>query len=94
VLAVFVGMIMGGIQSLSRATYSKLIPSDTKDHASYFSFYDVAFNISIVMGVFSYGFIDHITGNMRYSALFLSVYFIAGLSLLWRVQSRDIRAAK
>lgn len=93
VLAVFVGMIMGGIQSLSRATYSKLIPPDTVDHASYFSFYDVAFNISIVMGVFSYGLIDHITGNMRYSALFLSVYFVMGLFLLWGVSSRAIRTS-
>ncbi|MGC3948705.1 MAG: MFS transporter [Chryseolinea sp.] len=94
VVAVFVGMIMGGIQSLSRATYSKLIPSDTVDHASYFSFYDVAFNISIVMGVFSYGLIDHITGNMRYSALFLSVYFIVGMLLLWGVNSRALRSAQ
>lgn len=91
VLAVFVGMIMGGIQSLSRATYSKLIPDDTLDHASYFSFYDVAYNISIVVGVFSYGFIDHITGNMRYSALFLCVYFVLGLVILGSVKSRDIR---
>ncbi|HTF20036.1 MAG TPA: MFS transporter [Chryseolinea sp.] len=90
VLAVFVGMVMGGIQSLSRATYSKLIPADTVDHASYFSFYDVAYNVSIVMGVFSYGLIDQITGNMRYSALFLSVYFVMGLVLLFGVKSRDI----
>jgi UMF1 family MFS transporter len=93
VLAVFVGMIMGGIQSLSRATYSKLIPAETKDHASYFSFYDVAFNISIVMGVFSYGLIDHLTGNMRYSALFLSVYFILGFVLLRGVRSKEIRSS-
>lgn len=88
VLAVFVGMIMGGIQALSRATYSKLIPEETVDHASYFSFYDVAFNLSIVMGVFSYGFIDHVTGNMRYSALFLSVYFVMGCLLLFGVKVR------
>jgi UMF1 family MFS transporter len=86
VLAVFVGMIMGGIQSLSRATYSKLIPDNTVDHASYFSFYDVAFNVSIVVGVFSYGLIDHITGNMRYSALFLSVFFVLGFLLLFRMK--------
>jgi UMF1 family MFS transporter len=92
VLAVFVGMVMGGIQSLSRATYSKLIPDDTLDHASYFSFYDVAYNLSIVMGVFSYGLIDHMTGNMRYSALFLAVYFILGVMLLLGVRSRDIRS--
>src|SRR5690606_9666029 len=69
VLAVVVGLIMGGIQSLSRATYSKLIPVDTIDHASYFSFYDVTFNLSIVFGTFSYGLINQIMGSMRYSAL-------------------------
>src|SRR5690606_24859152 len=48
ILAFIVGMIMGGIQSRSRATYSKLIPATTIDHASYFSFYDVTYNLSIV----------------------------------------------
>lgn len=89
-LAFAVGMIMGGIQSLSRATYSKLIPHDTEDHASYFSFYDVAFNLSIVMGVFSYGLIDHVTGDMRYSALFLSFYFVVGLVFLLQLKAEGI----
>jgi len=90
-LAAIVGMIMGGIQSLSRATYSKLIPEDTKDTASYFSFYDVTYNLSIVMGTFSYGLIDHLTGSMRNSALFLTVYFVLGMILLSSVKSADIR---
>jgi UMF1 family MFS transporter len=89
-LAFVVGMVMGGIQSLSRATYSKLIPHDTVDHASYFSFYDVTYNLSIVLGTFSYGFIDHITGSMRYSALALGVYFIIGFIILSVVKSRQI----
>lgn len=82
VLAFFVGLIMGGIQALSRATYSKLIPEDTEDHASFFSFYDVTFNLSIVAGTLAYGSIEFITGSMRYSALGLSVFFIIGLVLL------------
>jgi len=90
-LATIVGMIMGGIQSLSRATYSKLIPEETKDTASYFSFYDVTYNLSIVMGTFSYGLIDHLTGSMRNSALFLTVYFVLGMILLSSVKSADIR---
>ncbi len=90
-LAAIVGMIMGGIQSLSRATYSKLIPEDTQDNASYFSFYDVTYNLSIVMGTFSYGLIDHLTGSMRNSALFLTVYFVLGMILLLSVKSADIR---
>jgi len=91
-LAFTVGMIMGGIQSLSRATYSKLIPTDTIDHTSYFSFYDVTYNISIVMGVFSYGLINQLTGNMRNSAIFLSLYFFAGLAILLRLRSKEILA--
>src|SRR5690606_4338389 len=92
VLAFVVGMIMGGIQSLSRATYSKLIPSDTVDHASYFSFYDVTFNLSIVIGTFSYGLINQLTGSMRNSALALGVFFILGLIFLLSVKAKDIKA--
>lgn len=89
-LAAIVGMIMGGIQSLSRATYSKLMPEDTKDNASFFSFYDVTYNISIVVGTFSYGLIDQVTGSMRYSALFLTLYFVLGIGILLTVRSKDI----
>lgn len=85
-LAAVVGMVMGGIQSLSRATYSKLIPSNTKDHASYFSFYDVTYNVSVVVGTFSYGFVEYITGSMRISALTLGVFFLVGLVILTMVK--------
>ncbi len=89
-LAFVVGLIMGGIQALSRATYSKLIPVNTKDHASYFSFYDVTYNLSIVVGTFSYGFINQITGSMRNSALGLAVFFIIGMILLFSVKAKEI----
>ena len=89
-IAVIVGLIMGGIQSLSRATYSKLIPQNTIDNASYFSFYNVTFNLSIVFGTLSYGLINQITGSMRYSALGLAVYFIIGMVLLLNIRSRKI----
>lgn len=94
VLAAVVGLVMGGIQSLSRATYSKLIPHNTIDHASYFSFYDVTFNLSIVFGTFSYGLINQITGSMRYSALGLALYFITGMALLTSIRSRKIERRK
>jgi len=84
-LAFTAGMVMGGIQSLSRSTYSKLIPSNTIDHTSYFSFYDVTFNLSIVIGTFFYGLIEHWTGSMRYSALALGGFFIIGLIFLVNV---------
>ena len=89
-LAFVVGVIMGGIQSLSRATYSKLIPPDSVDHTSYFSFYDVTFNLSIVMGTFSFGFVNHMTGDMRNSAVFLGLYFVIGALTLLSVKSSDV----
>lgn len=79
-----VGLVMGGIQSLSRSTYSKFLP-ETSDTTSYFSFYDVAEKIGIVIGMFIYGFVDQITGSMRNSVLFLALFFLIGLALLLRV---------
>ena len=85
--AAIVGLVMGGIQSLSRSTYSKYLPQ-TEDTASYFSFYDVAEKIGIVIGMLLYGFIDQITGSMRNSVLFLIVFFISGIVLLLRVPEK------
>jgi len=86
-IACLVGLVMGGIQSLSRATYAKLIPANSIDHASYFSFFDVTFNMSIVFGTFSYGLIDQVTGSMRNSTLVLALFFFIGMGLLSRVKS-------
>lgn len=82
VLAVFVGFVMGGIQSLSRSTYAKFMP-ETKDTASFFSFYDVTEKIAIVIGMFSFGFINELTGSQRSSVLALMVFFVIGLILLF-----------
>ena len=86
ILAFVVGMIMGGIQALSRATYSKLIPRDTTDLASFFSFYDVTYNVSIVIGTFAYGIIENMTGSMRNSSLTLALFFFIGLGFLLRLK--------
>lgn len=79
-----VGLVMGGIQSLSRSTYSKLLP-ETKDTTSFFSFYDVTEKIGIVIGMFLYGLISDITGKMQNAILFLVVFFILGVFLLFRI---------
>jgi len=84
ITAGFVGLVMGGIQALSRSTYSKFLPK-TDDTASYFSFYDVAEKIGIVIGMVIYGLIDQITGSMRNAIVFLGAFFVAGLILLLRV---------
>ena len=83
-IAGFVGMVMGGLQSLSRATYSKYIPS-TKDTASFFSFYSVTEKVAIIIGMIMFGAVDQITGSMRNSILFFALFFIAGVILLLRV---------
>ena len=82
-LSAIVGLIMGGIQSLSRSTYSKYLPVDTKDTTSFFSFYDVAEKLAIVIGLFSFAYIEDITGNIRYSIIALASFFIVGLVLLF-----------
>jgi UMF1 family MFS transporter len=85
ITAASVGLVMGGIQSLSRSTYSKLLPDETEDHASYFSFLDVSEKIGIVIGIFLFGYIEGITGSMRSSILVLTAYFIVGFILLLTV---------
>jgi UMF1 family MFS transporter len=82
-LAFMVGMVMGGIQSLSRATYSKLIPQNTIDNTSYFSFFDVTEKIAIVIGTFSYGLIEQLTGSMRNSTIALASFFVIGFLILF-----------
>jgi UMF1 family MFS transporter len=88
ITAGFVGLVMGGIQSLSRSTYSKFLP-DTPDTASYFSFYDVTEKIGIVIGMVLYGAIDQVFGSMRYSIIFLTLFFVIGIILLRRVLKKN-----
>ena len=84
----FVGLVMGGIQSIARSTYSKLLP-ETKDTASFFSFYDVTEKVGIVIGMTIYGTVDLITGSMRNAIVFLGVFFVIGLILLTRVPQKN-----
>ncbi len=93
IVAASVGLVMGGIQALSRSTYSKLLP-ETDDHASYFSFFDVSEKIGIVLGTFSFGFIEGLTGSMRKSVLVLILFFVAGFILLRFVPKKAIPSNK
>ena len=87
-VAAFVGLCMGGIQSVARSTYSQLIP-ETLDTTSYFSFYDVAEKVGIVIGMLMYGTIDQITGSMRNAILFFVLFFFVGALLLIRLYRKD-----
>ncbi|MDB4112867.1 MFS transporter [Flavobacteriaceae bacterium] len=86
-VAGFVGLVMGAIQSSSRAAYSKFLP-ETDDTTSYFSFYDVAEKVGIIFGMFLFGAIDQITGSMRYSIVFFGVFFVFGAIMLLRVNRK------
>jgi len=88
IIAVSVGLVMGGIQSLSRSTYGKIMP-ETHDTASFFSFYDVTEKVAIVIGMFSFGFVQQLTGNMRNSVLALIIFFIAGLITLFLTLKKE-----
>jgi MFS transporter, UMF1 family len=90
-LAAVIGLVMGGIQSMSRSTYAKLLPNTT-DTTSYFSFYDVTEKIALFLGLFVFGTIEHLTGSIRNSILFLIIFFVFGLISLLntkRAATRD-----
>ncbi|MFT4752697.1 MAG: UMF1 family MFS transporter [Salibacteraceae bacterium] len=80
-----VGVVMGGVQSLARSTYSKMLPT-IGEHTTFFSFYDVTEKIAIVIGTFFFGFIEELSGDMHNSALFLAVFFIASVIVMTRVK--------
>lgn len=91
----FIGMVMGGIQSLSRSTYSKFIPK-TENNAGYFSFFDVCEKLAIMSGLLIWGYLDNLTGSMRNSIIALGLWFLIGLVLLMlvlRIQSKEAQTA-
>jgi UMF1 family MFS transporter len=90
-MAAAVGLVMGGIQSLSRSTYSKMLP-DVEEHSSYFSFYDVAEKMSIVLGMVTFGVITQLSSNMRTPILSLIVFFVVGLLLLFRLNGSLLKS--
>ncbi len=85
IMAATFGVVMGGIH-LSRSTYAKLIPENTTETTSYFSFYDVTEKVATALGPVSYGIIEAITGNMRFSLIALGIFFIVGISVLATVK--------
>ncbi|MCO5268291.1 MAG: MFS transporter [Brumimicrobium sp.] len=88
ILAAGVGIVMGGVQSLSRSTYSKFLPT-TEENTSYFSFYDVSEKVGIVFGLFFFGLMESLTGNLRYSVLSVIAFFIVGLIFLLIVPKKE-----
>jgi UMF1 family MFS transporter len=90
-LASVIGLTMGAIQSLSRSTYSKIMPENTPNTAAFFSFFDVTEKLSIVIGTAVFGVIAQVTGSMRNSILSLIVFFILGLGFLLTLRGKKLR---
>lgn len=93
VFAAIIGLVMGGVQALSRSTYSKLLP-ETEDTASFFSFYDILEKIGIVIGTLTWGVLEGTFGSMKMGLLSLAVFFIIGLFLLFRVPNKIFLSKK
>lgn len=90
-MGIVLGFVLGATQSLTRSTYSKLLP-DTQDHATYFSFYDVSEKIAIVIGMFLFGLLVALTGSMQYSVLTLALFFLISFVVLNNVrQSSNLK---
>jgi UMF1 family MFS transporter len=85
IAAFFIGLVMGGIQSLSRSTYAKMIPK-TQNNAGFFGFYDVCEKLAMMCGLIMWGYLDNLTGSMRNSIIALGTWFAIGLLLLLWMQ--------
>jgi UMF1 family MFS transporter len=84
-LSAIVGLVMGGIQSLSRSTFAKLMPSNINETASFFTYYDFSEKIAIVLGMFAFGYLEELTGSMKLSILSLIVFFLLGI--IWLLKA-------
>jgi MFS transporter, UMF1 family len=88
IAAFFIGLVMGGTQSLARSTYSKMLP-ETTDHTSFFSFFDVMEKLATAAGTFSFGLIEAVTGSMRASVLAVGIFFLIGTGFILMIPRRD-----
>jgi len=87
-MGIVLGFVLGATQSLTRSTFSKLLP-ETHDHATYFSFYNVTEQIAVVLGMFIFGLLVAVTGSMQYSVLALAVFFFVAFVMLYSVKKMD-----
>jgi len=87
VLAVVIGLVQGGVQSLSRSFYTRLIPSDKS--AQFFGFYNMWGKFGAIIGPALMGWTSLVTNNPRASILAVAVLFIGGAVLLSCVKSPE-----
>ncbi len=90
ILGGFVGLVMGSIQALSRSSYSKMLPVDTLKHATFFSFYDFAEKIAIVLGTFAFGALEALTGSMKSAVIMMAGIFFVSMLILGTIKNKSI----
>jgi UMF1 family MFS transporter len=90
-VAGIIGLVMGGLQAMSRSTYSKLLPEESNDNTTYFSFYDVLEKLAIILGTFIFATLIDQFNNMRYAALSMTAFFAVGLVLIRFLKIKVIR---
>lgn len=82
-IAVTIGLVQGGIQSLSRSLYARLIPSEKS--GEFFGFYNMLGKFAAVLGPILMGWVGWVTASPRASILSLLLPFVAGALIVWRV---------
>lgn len=85
-LGALLGLVLGGVQSLTRSTYSKILPK-TNENTIYFSFYDIVEKIALILGGFIFAIVLYLTGSMQYSALVLGIFFLLSILMLHFVKT-------
>jgi len=91
VLAVVVGLVQGGVQSLSRSMYARLIPHSKA--AEFFGFYNMLGKFAAVIGPALMGIVGKLTGDPRLSILSIISLFIVGAGFLYMVDEKAGEAA-
>ena len=86
-----IGLVMGGLQAMSRSTYSKLLPEDSMDNTTFFSFYDVLEKLAIIIGTFIFATMIEKYHNMRFAALSMSLFFFLGLVLIRFLKVKTVK---
>lgn len=86
-LAIFVGMVQGGTQALSRSVFASMIPK-TKA-AEFFGFFDISQKFSGILGPAIFGIVAQLFASSRFSIVALVIFFISGIAVLSKVNIRE-----
>ena len=84
-MAVVVGLVQGGVQSLSRSLFGRLVPAGKS--AEFFGFYNMVGKFGTVLGPALMGLMALLSGSTQASILSLLLLFVVGAVLLYRVRS-------